>query len=51
MGIEAVSQFGYRPYLEEIGGNNCVWRVTWQAPGERNESLSYFRPRMVVAPS
>ncbi|MGO9029886.1 MAG: hypothetical protein ACLQOZ_14810 [Acidimicrobiales bacterium] len=51
MGIEIVEQYAYRAYQGSIGPNNAVWRATWHAPSGAEENVSYFRPRLLVAPA
>ena len=49
-GVEIVSQYAYRAYQDPAGGNNAVWRATWQTSSGPEEGVSWFRPRMLVAP-
>ncbi len=50
-GVEAVEQYAYRPYEYPAAGNNAVWRTRWRTPTSSGEGVTYFRPRLMVAPA
>jgi len=49
-GLTFVDQGAYRPYQYPAGPNHAVWQATLRTPGGREEGITYFRPRMLVAP-
>jgi len=49
-GVEIVEQYAYRALEDPAGGNNAVWKATWRTPSGPDEGVTWFRPRMIVAP-
>jgi hypothetical protein len=50
-GVIFVEQGAFRPYQYPAGPNNTVWQASVKTASGVEEGISYFRPRMLVAPS
>lgn len=49
-GLTFTEQGASRAYENPAGANNAVWKATLKTPSGADEGLTWFRPRMIVAP-